>query len=358
MASPAQLTPTSLLAGAPLAENARLRADDAEGWDAVWRKLRARPVAASAGMIDYMHAYLAGAAQWSLADASLVLASDGRPCGLWPLTLGGAAAATLTAQGEPIAPPLFAAGVSPRTIKRLVGECLDWLARASRSLGQETLLCREPPQPGFADDGLSEFYQQAWRRGADLARLRHDMYVDLEPELDEIRAGWRKSYRPLVTSGQRLWAVHVMDAVDPNRETWEAFVALHRKVAGRETRPIETWEHQRRMLTAGEALLVSLADAQGEMVGAGYFQITDREALYSVAAYDRSLFDKPLGHVVQARAIEEFKRRGLAWYKLGEMKFAGDPDRPNDKELSISAFKQGFASRLFATPVYSLRTDI
>jgi FemAB family protein len=356
MALPAQ-TPASLLAGSGLAENARLRADDRQGWAAVWASLAARPVAASAGMIDYQHAYLAGAANWSLADASLVLTSDGRPCGLWPLTLGGASVPTLTTQGEPIAPPLFADGLSPRTIKRLVADGLDFLVSATRTLGQETILCREPPRPDAADEGVSEFYQQAWRRGAQVSRLRHDMYVDLRPELDRIRATWRKSYRPLVSAGQRLWSVHVMDAASSDREAWDEFVALHRKVAGRVTRPIDTWERQWEMVTGGEALLIFLTDAEAEMVGAGFFQYTNAEALYSVAAYDRALFDKPLGHVVQARAIEEFKQRGLSWYKLGELKTVGDPDQPNAKELSIAAFKHGFASRVFATPVYILKGD-
>ncbi len=178
------------------------------------------------------------------------------------------------------------------------------------------------------------------------------MYVDLKPNMDEIRSGWRKSYRPLVTSGLRTWTVHLVEAQNPAAETWETFRQLHCRVAGRETRSRDTWDLQWVMILDGEALLVWLADAEGRMVGGGFFQFTDSEALYSVAAYDRDLFDKPLGHVVQARAIEEFKRRGLGWYKLGELKFAGDRGQPSAKELSIGAFKQGFASHLFAKLVY------
>ena len=59
---------------------------------------------------------------------------------------------------------------------------------------------------------------------------------------------------------------------------------------------------------------------------------------------------------MQARAIEEFKRRGLAWYRLGELKFASDRDEPSAKELSIGAFKQGFASHLYAKLVYEQKT--
>src|SRR5579872_3537973 len=82
-------TAADLLAGRALSTHARPRQTDPEGWAHAWRALPARPVAYSATMIDYMHAYFAGAAGWTLADASLVLTSDGRPCGLWPLTLDG-----------------------------------------------------------------------------------------------------------------------------------------------------------------------------------------------------------------------------------------------------------------------------
>jgi FemAB family protein len=346
-----------LLRGHSFATHARPRQADPEGWRCAWRALPARPIAYSASMIDYQHAYLEGAARWSVADASLVLTNDGRPCGLWPLTLGGSGATTLTSQGEPILQPIFAAGASPRTIKRIVIEGLDWLNRAAAIMGQGAVLCCEDPRPGFADAGLSEFYERARRGGARTSHIRHDMYVDLRPQINEIRSTWRKSYRPLVTAGQRTWSVRVMDADNSDREIWDAFRQLHRRVAGRETRPAHTWDLQWRMILDREALLISLTDHGDRMVGGGFFQMSDWEALYSVAAYDRDLFDRPLGHVVQARAIEEFKQRGLAWYKLGVHKFPGDHDRPSAEELSIGMFKQGFSSHLFAKIVYAQDSD-
>jgi FemAB family protein len=349
----AGLTIADLLAGRPFAAHARPRLADAEGWLGVWRALPTRPVAYSASMIDYQHAYFEGAAGWSVCDASLVLLSDGRPCGLWPLTFGGAGPPMLTSQGEPILPPLFATGTSPQTIKRIVGASLDWLDSLALSLGRPEICCSEAACPDFANAGLSEFYQQSWRRGARLSHIRHEMYADLKPDMEKIRSTWRKSYRPLVTAGQRSWSVHFMDGRASSPETWEAFRQLHIRVAGRETRPVDTWEHQWRMLVNGEALLIWLEDAADRMVGGGFFQLTDCEALYSVAAYDRDLFDKPLGHVVQARAIEVFKSRGLNWYRLGSLKFPEDDDKPSAKELSIGMFKQGFASHLFPRIVYA-----
>ncbi|HEV3045269.1 MAG TPA: FemAB family protein [Roseiarcus sp.] len=354
MSATAVPTIADLLAGTAFAALARPRASDPDGWLGAWRALPARPVAYSAGMIDYQHAYLQGAG-WTLSDASLVLTNDRRSCGLWPLSLGGAGAPTLTSQGEPIAQPLFAAGTSPHTVKRIVSGALEWLDHVAGALGRPEFRCCEHARPGFADEGLSEFYQQSCRRGARLSHVDHDMYVDLRRELEQIRASWRKSFRPLVTAGLRSWSVHVMGAGEPRHEVWETFRQLHRRVAGRDTRPAPTWEKQWRMIVENEALLVWLEDADSRMVGGGFFQLTDWEALYSVAAYDRDLFDKPLGHVVQARAIEEFKQRGVRWYRLGALKFPEDHDKPSAKDLTIGMFKQGFASHLFAKIVYAQR---
>jgi lipid II:glycine glycyltransferase (peptidoglycan interpeptide bridge formation enzyme) len=50
----------------------------------------------------------------------------------------------------------------------------------------------------------------------------------------------------------------------------------------------------------------------------------------------------PLGHVVQYRAIEEMKKRGIRWYRIGERVYQG-----TEKELHIADFKHGFASHVF-----------
>jgi len=84
------------------------------------------------------------------------------------------------------------------------------------------------------------------------------------------------------------------------------------------------------------------------MVGGALFHTTPDEGLYAVGAYDRSLFDKPLGHVAQALAIEEMVRRGIRWYRIGTRTYPGDSPAPSTKDLNISDFKQGFASHLFA----------
>ena len=79
------------------------------------------------------------------------------------------------------------------------------------------------------------------------------------------------------------------------------------------------------------------------------------ECAYGVGTYDRSLFEKPLGHVVQYCAIELMKARELRWYKIGQRPYPSEQPRATDKEFSIAEFKQGFATHLF--PQYVLQYD-
>jgi FemAB family protein len=191
---------------------------------------------------------------------------------------------------------------------------------------------------------MSEWHDQSMRRGA-RAFLQHELYVDLGLGIDEIKAHFRKSYKPLISSGLKMWRVEALPG--PNATLWDQFRALHLKVAGRSTRSADSWRLQEQAIVAGDAFLISLMDQNHDMVGGGFFNITRDEGAYAVGAYDRSLFDKPLGHVVQFRAIEEMKRRGLRWYKIGLRPYPADDPTPTDKELSIGEFKDGFATHIF-----------
>ena len=67
-----------------------------------------------------------------------------------------------------------------------------------------------------------------------------------------------------------------------------------------------------------------------------------------MGVYTRELFDKPLGHAVQMKAIETFKKNGLKWYEIGQKHLKIDKIPATEKELSISHFKEGFATHIVA----------
>jgi len=318
------------------------RVDDPALWAATLARLPFRPANYLASALDYQLAYQRGhGGDWQ--EASCVLRWNNKAVALWPLTVAErAGVGQLSAQGMPVMPPLFVGDCPALTRKKYTADCLRIADRLAAALG----LAEWRSAPAFVDRAeLDDWQLVAMGQGARCA-VRHELYVDLRLTLAEIKSGFRKSFRSLVTSGERLWRVDILRAPG-DAAVWDEFRLLHAEVAGRVTRSLESWQLQHAALVADEGFLVVLRDADGRMVGAGYFMCSADEGVYAVAAYDRSLFDKPLGHVVQYRAIEELQRRGCRWYRIGTRCFPGDEPAPNAKELAIAAFKQGFASHVF-----------
>lgn len=319
-----------------------LTAPGSAAWSDVSAAAAYVPVTATPSWIAYQQAYLRGVSP-ECESADLVVRHDGRPVACWSLALAaGAAGLSLRAPEGPVRPPQLAATVTPPLRKRIEKACITAIEHVCRQLGLATWEGVQSPR----DANLDGWHAALMERGA-ACRLRHELYVDLSRPLADIRSGFRKSYRPLIGKGLRLWRVerHV-GGVSP--EVFAEFRDLHIRVAGRVTRGIETWELQQRAIGAGEAFLIVLRDAAGAMVGGGLFHVSRDEAVYAVGAYDRDLFDQPLGHVVQMAAIEEMTAMGLKWYLLGVRQYPADESRPAAKELSISQFKEGFASHMFA----------
>lgn len=325
----------------------RTRVDSKDLWDKTFCRLSYKPVAYTNASIDYQLAYQTGhGGDWQ--DISFVIYSDNKPVTLWPLTvslLGGVA--QLTSQGLPVLPPLFIAESPLITRKRIVKACLDL---ANNIATAHNISEWESGESFFNLIGMSEWHIQSMARDS-RCHLVHELYLDLGLDIADIKRNFRKSYRSLIVSGSKLWTVGVLDG-QHEEQVWQEFRHLHCTVSGRVTRSDETWMMQYQDIVCNRAFLVWLRNSVGEMIGGGLFNFTDDEGVYAVAAYDRTLFDKPLGHVVQYRAIEELKKRNIHWYRIGLRPYASDNQQPTDKEISIGEFKQGFSSHCF--PHYRL----
>ncbi|KAB2928679.1 MAG: GNAT family N-acetyltransferase [Dechloromonas sp.] len=240
--------------------------------------------------------------------------------------------------GESSFNTLFPRDASAKTIKSIVTRC-HALAAAFTGGAYACL------ELFFATLGLSEWYLKAVRASA-VATIVREIFIDLGMYVPKIRTAFLRRYKPLILMGE--WLSSVTVCRNTPAEVRDEFRSLHREAAGRGTRSPESWLRQHEAIIAGSAFFVYLRDADGRMVGGGLFHVSRDEGLYAVGAYDRALFDKPLGHLVQSHAVNEMKRRGLKWYKIGASAYPGDSPRPSDKEIAISHFKQGFATHHFA----------
>ncbi len=321
--------------------NAKPLAEASSAWDAVMDTAVYAPVAATRSMVLYQSAYIMEKVD-EFVDLSIVLFHENKPVGVWPLNMRLSEGAWVCGSNEgPVYAPLFINKIAEKTRKNLMAGCLDVLDELCRMTGQKTWKGVE----FVGTDGLDQWHRKIMDRGATIQRVAHEMFVDLSMSMEDIKANMRKSYKSLLSMGDRLWQSSTLAKVEHN--VFDEFRQLHYQVSGRATRSVGTWSVQERAINSGDAFLVVLRDDKGVMVGGGLFHISKTEGLYAVGVYDRNLFDKPLGHIVQIKAIEHMKTLGLRWHKLGERFYPGDGSNPSQKELSISHFKEGFATHMF-----------
>ena len=318
------------------------RIDNKDLWENVFNHLPYKPVAYSNASLDYQFAYQLGhGGNWQ--DLSSIIYWDNKPVALWPLSISEKERqAKLTSQGLPVLAPLFVADSPIISRKRIIKVCIDL---ANEIAVAHKISEWESGESYTNSIGLSEWHIQSMAKGS-VCNLTHELYVDLRIDIGEIKRKFRRRYKSLIVSGSKFWSVGVLDFRQDDM-IWQEFRDLHYKVSGRITRSDETWLMQHQDIACQRAFLVWLRNNTGEMVGGGLFNFTGDEGVYAVGAYDRDLFDKPLGHVVQYRAIEELKKRNISWYKIGLRPYLSDNPKPTDKEISIGEFKQGFASHFF-----------
>ena len=278
-------------------------------------------------------------------DISLILYNDNRPCAVWPLFYDESDKEPIktinNSFGGVVVPPLFIDDFPKKSQRRIIKLCLKFLNLLLEMSNGECWRTNELS----IERSIGQWHQIILENGGILERVNYEMYVDLSMSVDEIRGYIRKSYRPLVSSGMRSWTVSVMDQYD--EVTWNKFRELHKNVAGRVTRTIETWNIQHEAIRSGNAFLIYVSGTDGIMVGGGYFDMSKYECNYSVGSYNKELFDQPLGHMIQYQAILTAKEKGRKMYYIGERFYKEDLPHIPEKRVQISHFKQGFSTNIF-----------
>jgi len=324
--------------------SAQFRQNEKEDWDSVVNRGSNVPTVYAWDFLNYNTVYFHSFSE-SSTDISLILYHDNKPCAVWPLVFDSSDKEPLKTvnklYGGIVVPPLFVDNFPKKSQRSVIKSCFTFLNKMLEVSHGKCWRTNELSIEGSA----GQWHQIALEMGATLDRVNYEMYVDLSMTIEEIRGSIRKSFRPLVSSGLKNWKVTVMDQYCDN--TWNKFRELHKNVAGRVTRSIDTWNIQHEAIKSGNAFLVYVSGSDGAIVGGGYFDMSVHECNYSVGSYDRRLFDQPLGHMIQYQAILTAKEKGRKTYYIGDRFYKEDLPNVTEKRVQISHFQQGFCSNIF-----------
>jgi FemAB family protein len=293
-------------------------------------------------LLNTVHYYIAYFSKESAVNLSMVLYDNKQAVGVMPLMAhkNEQSEWVLSSNGVEIVEPIFSQSLARKVKKRLESQLAELIYTLSSKL--DIRFCQFT---NIEYRQLSGWYLM-WAEKSSEVFSTHHLLVDLSLSLEEIRLKFRKSFKPLINKGLREWKIEVHEQV--SEDLFDRFRLLHKEVAGQSTRPIESWNEQKKQIDLLESFLVTASDTQDQMVGAGLFTYSSYQGLYCVGVYKRELFDKPLGHAVQMKAIETLKKRGAYWYEIGQKHLRIDKTPATDKELSISHFKEGFATHVIA----------
>lgn len=312
---------------------------DPQAWPEVFGRLAFQGHEYVDGVVAYHQRYISEKRDAYL-PMPLVLTVQGKPVGLWPLHAACSEGEWgLGSNSRGIVEPALLKDLGRNERKRLFRWCINFAMTMGSFLGAKHLHFEAEDAAG----DLESWYWILLNSVEARIETKHHLYVDLTLSLDRIRSSIRKSYRPLVSKAERLWRSEILENVGEG--AMDELRQFHIKVSGRETRSPSTWELQRRFINAGNGFMITVRAEGGILVGGALFCCSRDACSYDVGVYDRSLFDMPIGHLIQMRAIEHAKAKGASLYHIGQRPFPGSDPAVTEKEAHIGLFKQGFATR-------------
>ncbi|MDA9652889.1 hypothetical protein N9T50_00675 [Pseudomonadota bacterium] len=285
--------------------------------------------------IEYYSAYFHGS------NMSFMLYESNKPVAIVPLFVYQEKDGwTITSNDSGLISPLFIDDVPRRLRKRLEQQILEVINIIAKKLEIRKIII-------FEHSRILSSWFLLWLDRANKDFTTYQLAIDLQHTIEDIRLGFRKSYKPLVNKALKEWRVEICE--DNIEKAFEEFRKLHHAEAGKQTRSMSTWSIQKSQIKNKEAFLVTARD-DTELIGAGLFNYSRDIGMYSVGAYKRELFDKPIGHAIQMIAIKKLKDIGCKTYLLGQKATNLQNSSASSKELSISHFKDGFAGYVYAQP--------
>lgn len=317
------------------------------------------PLQFKPGFIDYQKKYFEDVYD-TYEDISMVLYRGGKPVGIWPLcvfikderivfgTAGGA-----------LMGPILVYLPKAEAQRKVIENILLVIVNILKENGGGNITCCET----IIDNGASQWTKKLMEHGAKVLETRWQAFVDLSLTTEEIQSRIRRTNKYSIQKGEDTYDVEVFDeSCNELEEVFEEFHTMHRKVSGRETRSKKTWDAQLENVKNGNAYIgksfvIFIRDKKTkELAGTALFDCTPQSAYYCVAAYDRTRFSKPVGHIVQAVAIEKMKQIGIRWYELGERPYPGN-NGADEKTVAIGHYKEGFATHLFPRVFVNLNSE-
>jgi len=166
--------------------------------------------------------------------------------------------------------------------------------------------------------------------------------IDLSLPEEQLLRDMRKGHRADIKRAEKLMSASVLDSSNITADAFQRYRLLHRKAAGRTTRPLKTFELMHSWIQQGLAVL-SCATLDGKDIGFALVSVYKDGAYYSSGCVDPDYNHLPVGHLLQWAAMQWLKAHKVRHYEIGLQLCSSQPHSiVSEKEWNISFFKRGF----------------
>jgi hypothetical protein len=180
------------------------------------------------------------------------------------------------------------------------------------------------------------------RRAGYLETVWLTSMIDLSLDEKKLRNQMRKGHRYDTGRSVELYQTQVLFGPQTDRLLFDVYVRLHELVAGRKTRPQQTFDMMYSWLLNGKAVL-TLAQREKTDVGACLVMLDKDGGYYASSCVHPDFIDEPVGHAMQWATMHWMKANGYRWYELGHIRYGVLPHNPaSEKEVRISHYERGF----------------
>tara|TARA_B100001750_G_scaffold239648_1_gene248014 strand:- start:384 stop:1391 length:1008 start_codon:yes stop_codon:yes gene_type:complete len=182
-----------------------------------------------------------------------------------------------------------------------------------------------------------------------LLNITDEIYVDLSQDLKKIEENFSQSLRRKLRFDNKSLKFTIIDKNDYQNNEILKMRDLHIFVSQRETRTLQSWQQNEKMILEGNGFLVKL-EYKGRIISYMFFSFNSTVALYFSAATIRDYF-KTLNNITHKGmylAIKYLKNKSKFLY-IGPQTLYGVPSHRLDsknllseKEKNIERFKKSF----------------
>lgn len=223
---------------------------------------------------------------------------------------------------------------STRTKNQAFGELFVKLEQIIKEKNIKTLKFFESPY------FLLKYYEQDGVTFS--SKVVFENSIDLSQSEDDIKMCVRKSYKSLLSWGQKNLDIKVYDETNMTDDVMSEFEDFHVAVAKRHTRTHDSWMLQSKAVQQGMGFVV-MGYYNNQLVTATLVLNGETDCYYGVCVNDRDLMAQnlPIGHYGLFKSILLAKEKGFSKFNFGDVSNNSDP-----KVNAIVKYKRGFSNIL------------